>query len=120
MGKPITKEYAPNDERVATFRITHGKLTAFQDECSKRGISLSQALIGFIDSVIDGGDIPSPTVSGDLVTRDDLNKAIEYLFQDFAQKVELGESVNAIADLTSQLLELRGEVERLKELEPTD
>ena len=59
MARPIEKkDYQDSDERVATFRISHGKLTAFQEVCATKETSVSQALIGFIDSVIGGGDIP--------------------------------------------------------------
>ena len=63
--------------------------------------------------------IPSkePFTSPDLVTRDDLENAIADLAHK-SELSELGESVKAIADLTSQLSELRGDVETLKESEP--
>jgi hypothetical protein len=94
MARPIEKkDYQDSDERVATFRITHGKLTAFQDVCAAKGTSVSQALIGFIDSVIGGGDIPekgSPvSLPENLATQDDISQAIAQLQTQF--QTELGQ-----------------------------
>lgn len=93
MGKPLSKEYQPEDERIATFRITHGKLTDFQKVCEEKGISLSQALIGFIDSVIDGGNIPSPAsqvvaIPDNVPTKDDLESAITTLKAELMAEIE--------------------------------
>lgn len=81
MARPIEKkDYQDSDERVATFRISHGKLTAFQEVCAAKETSVSQALIGFIDSVIGGGDIPEKgshvSLPENLATQDDISKAI--------------------------------------------
>jgi hypothetical protein len=81
MARPIEKkDYQDNDERVATFRISHGKLTAFQEVCAAKETSVSQALIGFIDSVIGGGDIPEKeshvSLPENMVTKEDFNSAI--------------------------------------------
>lgn len=60
-GKPRTNEYTDDQERVATFRITHGKLTDFQAECDRRGLSMSEALHGYIDQVLSGeGELIKP------------------------------------------------------------
>ena len=94
MARPIEKkDYQDSDERVATFRITHGKLTAFQDVCAAKGTSVSQALIGFIDSVIGGGDIPEQgshvSLPENLATQDDVSQAIAQLQTQF--QTELGQ-----------------------------
>ena len=90
MARPIEKkDYQDSDERVATFRITHGKLTAFQDVCAAKGTSVSQALIGFIDAVIGGGDIPekgSPvSLPDNLVTKEALDHAIATVKNELGQ-----------------------------------
>jgi hypothetical protein len=94
MARPIEKkDYQDSDERVATFRISHGKLTAFQDVCAAKGTSVSQALIGFIDTVIGGGDIPekgSPvSLPENLATQDDVSQAIAQVQSKF--QTELGQ-----------------------------
>lgn len=94
MARPIEKkDYQDSDERVATFRITHGKLTAFQDVCAAKGTSVSQALIGFIDTVIGGGDIPEKgshvSLPENLATQDDISKAIAQVQSKF--QTELGQ-----------------------------
>lgn len=94
MARPIEKkDYQDSDERVATFRISHGKLTAFQDVCAAKGTSVSQALIGFIDTVISGGDIPekgSPvSLPENLATQDDVSQAIAQLQTKY--QTELGQ-----------------------------
>jgi len=94
MARPIEKkDYQDSDERVATFRITHGKLTAFQDVCAAKGTSVSQALIGFIDSVIGGGDIPEKrslvSLPENLATQDDVSQAIAQIKTQF--QTELGQ-----------------------------
>ena len=81
MARPIEKkDYQDSDERVATFRISHGKLTAFQDVCAAKGTSVSQALIGFIDTVISGGDIPEKgslvSLPENMVTKEAFDSAI--------------------------------------------
>lgn len=58
MGKPIQTEYKPEDPRVATFRITHGKWEKFQEICKGQNRSASDAILSFIDSVIGGDSIP--------------------------------------------------------------
>ena len=94
MARPIEKkDYQDTDERVATFRISHGKLTAFQDVCAAKGTSVSQALIGFIDTVISGGDIPEKgshvSLPENLATQDDVSQAIAQLQTQF--QTELGQ-----------------------------
>jgi hypothetical protein len=94
MARPIEKkDYQDSDERVATFRITHGKLTAFQDVCAAKRTSVSQALIGFIDTVINGGDIPEKgshvSLPENLATQDDVSQAIAQVQSKF--QTELGQ-----------------------------
>jgi hypothetical protein len=94
MARPIEKkDYQDSDERVATFRISHGKLTAFQDVCAAKGTSVSQALIGFIDTVIGGGDIPEKgshvSLPENLATQDDVSQAIAQVQSKF--QTELGQ-----------------------------
>ena len=94
MARPIKKkDYQNSDERVATFRISHGKLTAFQDVCAAKGTSVSQALIGFIDTVIGGGDIPEKgshvSLPENLATQDDVSQAIAQVQSKF--QTELGQ-----------------------------
>ena len=101
MARPIEKkDYQDSDERVATFRITHGKLTAFQEVCAAKETSVSQALIGFIDSVIGGGDIPEKgsnvSLPENLATQDDISKAIAELQTKFDDK--LGDFKSLVAD----------------------
>ena len=101
MARPIEKkDYQDSDERVATFRITHGKLTAFQEVCAAKETSVSQALIGFIDSVIGGGDIPEKgshvSLPENLATQDDISKAIAELQTKFEDK--LGDFKSLVAD----------------------
>jgi hypothetical protein len=94
MARPIEKkDYQDSDERVATFRISHGKLTAFQDVCAAKGTSVSQALIGFIDTAINGGDIPEKesrvSLPKNLATQDDVSQAIAQVQSKF--QTELGQ-----------------------------
>ena len=101
MARPIEKkDYQDSDERVATFRITHGKLTAFQEVCAAKETSVSQALIGLIDSVIGGGDIPEKgshvSLPENLATQDDISKAIAELQTKFDYK--LGDFKSLVAD----------------------
>ena len=101
MARPIEKkDYQDSDERVATFRITHGKLTAFQEVCAAKETSVSQALIGFIDSVIGGGDIHEKgshvSLPENLATQDDISKAIAELQTKFDDK--LGDFKSLVAD----------------------
>ena len=53
------------NERLATFRIPHGKLVAFQEICSSNGMNLSSVLNKIVDGVISAGGFsweskPSP------------------------------------------------------------
>lgn len=117
MARPIEKkDYQDNDERVATFRITHGKLTAFQDVCAAKGTSVSQALIGFIDSVIGGGDIPEKeshvSLPENLATQDDISKAIAQLQSKFEN--QLGQTklwFHQTAPTFEEIEELKTELE---------
>ncbi len=110
MGRPIKKEkeYTTDTERVATFRITHGKLTAFQEICAAKGISVSEALIGFIDSVIGGGTIPEKEgVQNFLDVDQKIENAIAFLRDEFqieleVVKGELVEVKKALSDLTQK------------------
>jgi uncharacterized protein involved in exopolysaccharide biosynthesis len=106
MGRPVKKVHAPDDERVATFRITHGKLTAFQEECQRRGFSVSQALIGFIDSVIDGGEVPAP-----LTTETALEKRVAEIEGELKN---IPDPAPEIESLRSEMESLRGEIDSLK------
>jgi hypothetical protein len=106
MARPIEKkDYQDSDERVATFRITHGKLTAFQEVCAAKETSVSQALIGFIDSVIGGGDIPEKgshvSLPENLATQDDISKAIAELQTNFEN--QLGEFKSLVFDTAPTL-----------------
>jgi peptidoglycan hydrolase CwlO-like protein len=118
MARPIEKkDYQDSDERVATFRITHGKLTAFQDVCAAKGTSVSQALIGFIDTVIGGGDIPEKgshvSLPENLATQDDISKAIAQLETKFQN--ELGEFKSFVADTAPTLDGMNAVIAPLKE-----
>lgn len=53
-GKPRRHEYEDGDLRVGTFQITHKKLIDFQKSCEKSGLSMSEAIHGFIDGVLSG------------------------------------------------------------------
>ena len=131
MARPIEKkDYQDNDERVATFRITHGKLTAFQDVCAAKGTSVSQALIGFIDSVIGGGDIPEKeshvSLPENLATQDDISNAIAELKTELENKFDdkLGEFKSFVADtaptlerMNAAITPLKEEIEALKKLD---
>ena len=115
-------------KRLISLRVSERDWDDFMAWADSRGSNASAEINRFIKQSL--GRIDSDiqlvntgqNVNTDLVTRDDLSKEIEkavtYLFQDLAHKSELRESVNAIADLTSQLSELKGEVEQLKESEP--
>jgi archaellum component FlaC len=101
MARPIEKkDYQDSDERVATFRISHGKLTAFQEVCATKETSVSQALIGFIDSVIGGGDIPEKEshipLPENMATVEMIESAITELQTKFDDK--LGEFKSLVAD----------------------
>lgn len=93
MAKPISKKYGPDDERVATFRITHGKLTAFQQVCESQGLSMSESLIRFIDSVLGGSEIPRP-VTGQSIDRSEFEaiaKQVSFLSRELEDvKYSLG------------------------------
>ena len=111
-------------KRLISLRVSERDWDDFMAWADSRGSNASAEINRFIKQSlgrIDSDIQPVNTgqnVNTDLVTRDDLNKAIEYLFQDFAQKAELGESVKAIADLNAQVGALKDEVNRLKESEP--
>lgn len=122
--------YLPKDLEsfVSKYCEDNGLINSKGDVITPR---LGTGIVRLLRLVKDGSftsldTVPSnePFTSPDLVTRDDLSKEIEkavtYLFQDLAHKSELRESVNAIAALTSQLSELKGEVDRLKESEPIE
>ena len=131
MARPIEKkDYQDSDERVATFRITHGKLTAFQDVCAAKGTSVSQALIGFIDSVIGGGDIPEKeshvSLPENLATQDDISNAIAELKTELENKFDdkLGEFKSFVAytaptleGMNAAITPLKEEIESLKKLD---
>lgn len=124
MARPIEKkDYQDSDERVATFRISHGKLTAFQEVCAAKETSVSQALIGFIDSVIGGGDIPEKvshvSLPENLATQDDISKAIAQLETKFEN--QLGEFKSLVFEtaptldgMNAAIAPLKKEIEALK------
>lgn len=60
MGRPANpeKEWEDNQLRQATFRIEHGKLTAFHEKCKKMGSSATEVLTAYIDQVIAGDALP--------------------------------------------------------------
>ena len=118
MARPIEKkDYQDSDERVATFRISHGKLTAFQEVCAAKETSVSQALIGFIDSVIGGGDIPEKvshvSLPENLATQDDISKAIAQLETKFEN--QLGEFKSLVFETAPTLDGMNAVIAPLKE-----
>jgi hypothetical protein len=120
MARPIEKkDYQDSDERVATFRISHGKLTAFQEVCAAKETSVSQALIGFIDSVIGGGDIPEKEnhipFPENMVTKEALENAIAELQTKFDDK--LGEFKSLVADTAPTIGVMNATIDRVKALE---
>ena len=115
MARPIEKkDYQDSDERVATFRISHGKLTAFQEVCAAKETSVSQALIGFIDSVIGGGDIPEKgshvSLPENLATQDDISKAIAEIEDKISKNLGYFKSV-LIDDINAQHAQLETKFE---------
>jgi antitoxin component of RelBE/YafQ-DinJ toxin-antitoxin module len=111
MPKPVTKTYAPTDERVATFRIQHQTWEAFQAVCERGGISASSAITRFIDSVIDAG-LPGYEPVGD-------RAALEQIKIGYQGEVE-----SAIASLRSEVMPqldaLSKEVDALKKPMPVE
>ncbi|MFM7189611.1 MAG: hypothetical protein ACKOX2_02165 [Microcystaceae cyanobacterium] len=100
--------YLPKDLEsfVSRYCEDNGLINSKGDVVTPR---LGTGIVRLLKLVKDGSftsldTVPSkePFTSPDLVTRDELNKEIE----------------NAIADLTSQLSGLKGEVETLKKSEP--
>lgn len=61
MGRPVKaeKEYQANEMRQATFRIEHGKLTAFHRKCEEMGSNATEVLTAYIERVISGDEVPS-------------------------------------------------------------
>lgn len=127
MARPIEKkDYQDSDERVATFRISHGKLTAFQEVCAAKETSVSQALIGFIDSVIGGGDIPEKEnhipLPENMVTKEVLEIAIAEVETKFENQLggfidlffEKAVTINTMHAVIAPLIE---EIEALKKLD---
>lgn len=66
------------NERLATFRIPHGKLVAFQEICSSNGMNLSSVLNKIVDGVISAGGFSwEPKPSPDkFITQENLVAAI--------------------------------------------
>jgi hypothetical protein len=120
MARPIEKkDYQDSDERVATFRISHGKLTAFQEVCATKETSVSQALIGFIDSVIGGGDIPEKEshipLPENMATVEMIESAIAEVQTKFDDK--LGDFKSFVADTAPTIGVMNATIDRVKALE---
>ena len=119
-------------KKLISMRVNESDWGAFMEWADNNGSNASAEINRFIrrclgrsENDIQPVNINPPVNTETLVTKDDLSKEIEkavtYLFQDLAHKSELkelGESVNAIAALTSQVSELRDELETLKKSEP--
>jgi hypothetical protein len=58
MARRTGKEYQPDDVRTATFKLPHHKWEDFQAICKGQGRSASDALLEFVESILNGGDIP--------------------------------------------------------------
>ena len=107
-------------KRLISLRVSERDWDDFMAWADSRGSNASAEINRFIKQSL--GRIDSDiqlvntgqNVNTDLVTRDDLENAIAALRGEVVGKSGYLES------LTSQLSELRGEVETLKELEPTD
>lgn len=119
-------------KKLISMRVNEGDWGEFMAWAEDNGSNASAEINRFIrrclgrsENDIQPVNINPPVNTETLVTKDDLSKEIEkavtYLFQDLAHKSELkelGESVKAIADLTSRLEVLQDEVEALKKSEP--
>jgi hypothetical protein len=58
MSRKAGKEYQPEDVRTATFKLPHHKWEAFQAICKGQDRSASDVLLEFVESILNGGDIP--------------------------------------------------------------
>jgi hypothetical protein len=58
MARKAGKEYQPDDIRTATFKLAHHKWEAFQAICNGQDRSASDALLEFVETILNGGDIP--------------------------------------------------------------
>lgn len=123
MGKPVTKQYTDSKLRVCTFRIAHGKLTAFQLACERQNVSVSKVLNDFIDTVIGGGDVlteksvsasqavdPSPLIDNLRAELDDRLARLEGELENIVDPAHL------IEGLQNEMQSLASEVETLKKL----
>jgi hypothetical protein len=87
------------NERLATFRIPHGKLVAFQEICSSNGMNLSSVLNKIVDGVISAGGFSwEPKPSPDkFITQENLVAAITPLVARI-EALEKGSGIVQIVD----------------------
>ena len=79
MARPIksNKNYSDDDKRIATFSISHGLLTAFQDVCEQNGVSFSHALNKHISEAVKANALPdNSSIPKNIVTQEDLESEL--------------------------------------------